>query len=405
MKKKILITINTMGRAGAERALISLLKSINHTDYEIDFLSLINRGELFAEIPEYVNILNETPQAKSVLNKEGKRFVIKTIIKGALNKGYFFAFMPYAFRNIYNQLKKRNLKLDKLFWKLIADNTPVIDKEYDVAIGYTEGASTYYVVDHVNAKKKVSFVHIDYSVAGYIKSLDERYYENLAQIFCVSDDVRENFLKVFPEHENKCRVFKNIIIPDDIINLSKTGAGFTDNFEGLRLLTVGRLHYQKGYDIAIPAFARLVKEGYDNVKWYILGEGSERKNLEKLIDEYNLKDKFILLGATPNPYPFFSECDIYVQPSRFEGWGIALAEALVLLKPAVVTNFAGAEDQIDNGKDGIIISLSEDNLTNALEQIIDDNALREKFKQNLTRKVNNYDRDIHYIYDLCDDNL
>lgn len=94
----------------------------------------------------------------------------------------------------------------------------------------------------------------------------------------------------------------------------------------LKILSIGRLDIDKGFDIGIKVINLLVKNGY-YIKWYIVGEGNQRGLLETIISNYNLRDKIVLLGEKTNPYPYLADCDIYFQPSRNEGYGIAVAEA------------------------------------------------------------------------------
>lgn len=369
-----------MGRAGAEKSLISLLRSFDYSKVSVSLLSIIGRGELFAEIPEEVTVLNKKFSADSVLGSGGAAYIAKTVLARMFYRGYIFKFIPYAVKNIFAQLKSGRLQLDKLLWLLLAETTKPPEEEYDLAIAYIEGASTYFVAEQVKARKKAAFVHVNFEKAGYIKSLDYKYYDKADCVFCVSDAVRGAFVEAYPEFEQKTKVFHNIVIPSDIYEASDLPGGFPDtcSFNGLRILTVARLHPQKGLDVAIPAFYALVKEGYANVKWYVLGDGSERKKLQALIEKYGLEDKFILLGQAANPYPYLKQCDIYVQPSRFEGWGIALQEALILHKPCITTNFDGIPNFLSNDENAVVIELSEENITCVLRRLIDDADFRKK---------------------------
>jgi len=388
--KSILIVINNLSRAGAERVLVSLLKLIDYTEYSIDLLSIIDLGELFDELPKEVNVLNPDPKNFSVLSRQGTRYIAKTVVKNMLSRGYGFYYIPYAVKNLFYQLKRKKFLFDKFFWKCLSDNQKTVKKEYDLAVGFTEGAATYYVSKRVKAKKKISYIHVDYEKAGYIKELDKKFYESIDSIFCVSNSVKDGFLKIYPEHNSKTVIFDNIVLPDEIRSNAKKGTGFTDSFDGVRLLTVARLHPQKAFEVAIPAFAKLVSMGYDNVKWYVMGEGEERKHLESLIEKHGLKDKFILCGMTDNPYPYIKQCDIYVHATHYEGWCIAIAEALILKKPVIASNVTGNRDQITNEENGLIIDLSVDNLAEAIKRLIDDKALRQRFIDKLSENDADY---------------
>ncbi len=400
MKKRVLFVINSMGRAGAEKVLTAFLQTLDTELLEIDFLSVINRGEMFAELPPQVNVLNQNPSAESLLIPSGKRFLIKTVLKSLFRRALFVRLLPYLVRNLFAQLKRGRVLPDKLLWRVLSDSLPAPQQEYDLAVGFTEGAATYYVADKVRARQKIAFVHVDYAQAGYLKSLDKRYYNKMDTIFSVSQSVLDNFTALYPELKDRTRVFQNILLPENIMKAAEEGDGFTDGFNGIRLLTVARLHPQKALDLAVSAFAKLVLMGYDRVRWYILGEGPERSLLEKLVAEHGLQDAFILAGAVSNPYPYIKQCDIYVQASHYEGWCIALAEALALGRPAIASDCTGNREQIIPEENGLLIQLSEENLTGALKRLIDDSALRERFSKTLAARRVDYAKDAKLIYEI-----
>ena len=374
--KKVLFIINTMGRAGAEKSHIALLKSIDYTRCSVSLLSVINRGELFADVPENVKILNKKPDLRPVHGIGGALYIALNALRQIFGRGYIFKFIAHI-------IKCRRLKInktDKMLWLPLAETTPAIGESYDMAIAFIEGAATYYLAEKVKAEKKIAFVHVHYEKAGYKKEFDESYYKKMDYICCISQSVSDVFRSIYPEHANIIRVFPNIIDVQEIYDASEKQNGFSDtgDFDGLRILTVGRLHYQKGYDIAIPAFAKLIEQGYENIRWYVLGNGTEKPKLEKLIRRHNLNGKFILLGSRKNPYPYIRQCDFYVQPSRFEGFPLTLQEALILGKPCVTANFAGVSDLLEDGKNAVVIELSEGNIYNAVKKMADNAEFRER---------------------------
>ena len=400
-KKKILFVTNTMGRAGAEKCLQALLELLDPEKYDLSVYSIINRGELYSDMPEYVRILNRNPCTKSVLDSKGLAAIARQILWSLLKRFSFITYIPYFFRVLFHQIKVRRIDFSKLFWMLLARNAKRFDEEYDLAVAFIEGAATYYVANYVNAKKKATYVHIDYLAAGYSPKLDKKYYDKFDRVFCVSDTVRKVFLTAYPEYDNKTFFFHNMVPRERIIRLSKEGEGFTDGFEGLRILTVGRLHYQKAYDLAIPALAELRRRGHD-VRWYVIGEGAEEDNLRALIRQNGVEDSFILLGTTPNPYPFIAGCDIYSQASRFEGWCIALAESLVLARPVLASRCAGNEEQVTDGETGVLIDLSIENIVEGMEKLITSPELREKFTQNLSGIALDFKKDLEMLYALTE---
>ncbi|MBQ1441009.1 MAG: glycosyltransferase [Clostridia bacterium] len=400
-KKKILFVTNTMGRAGAEKCLQALLELLDPEKYDMSVYSIINRGELYSDMPEYVHILNKNPCTKSVLDNAGLAAIGRQILWSLLKKFSFITYIPYFFRVLFHQIKSKHLDFSKLFWMLLARNAKRFNEEYDLAVAFIEGAATYYVADYVKAKKKATYVHIDYLAAGYSPKLDRKYYDKFDRVFCVSDTVRKVFLKAYPDYSQKTFFFHNMVPRERIIRLSKEGQGFTDGFDGLRILTVGRLHYQKAYDLAIPALAELRRRGH-NVRWYVIGEGAEEDNLRALIRQNGVEDSFILLGTTPNPYPYIANCDIYSQASRFEGWCIALAESLVLARPVLASRCAGNEEQVTDGETGVLIDLSTENIVEGMEKLITSPELRKKFTRNLSGVALDFKKDLEMLYALTE---
>ena len=400
-RKKILFVTNTMGRAGAEKCLQALLELLDPEVYDLSVYSIINRGELYDDMPDYVRILNRKPCTRSVLDSAGLRAIARQILWALLKWGRFITYLPYFCRVLAHQIKNRHLDFSKLFWRLLARDAKRFDEEYDLAVAFIEGAATYYVADFVKARRKATYVHIDYLAAGYSPRLDRKYYDKFDRVFCVSDTVRKVFLEAYPEYGDKTFFFHNMVPRERILRLAKEGEGFSDGFDGLRILTVGRLHYQKAYDLAIPALAELLRRGH-NVRWYVIGEGAEEDNLRALIKENGVEDSFILMGCFANPYPYIAGCDIYSQASRFEGWCIALAESLVLARPVLASRCAGNEEQVTDGQTGVLIDLSTENIVEGMEKLITSPELRAKLTENLSGVALDFKKDLEMLYALTE---
>jgi glycosyltransferase involved in cell wall biosynthesis len=278
---------------------------------------------------------------------------------------------------------------------------PPIQEEYDCAIAFflgMNGFMHYYVAEKVKAKVKVAWLRSQIS-----KTVDyfplRKCYQKYDHIFGVAQYCVDEFVELFPEFAQKASVFRNIISTDMIKARSLQGTGFPDCFGGLRILTVGRLNYQKGYDLAVPLLARLIKEGYI-IKWYAVGDGDQRCDIEKLIKQYGVEDKFILLGATSNPHVYMDQCDLYVQPSRFEGYCGATNEARILNKPVITTDVSGAREQFIDGETGIIVDFDEEQLYKAVKRLLDDKGLRDRLTDSLSKQKIDTTNEIQKLYDV-----
>ncbi|MDY5578122.1 MAG: glycosyltransferase [Lachnospiraceae bacterium] len=385
MKKKILFVINTLGGAGAEAALVALLHLLDPMKYDISVFVLTNQGELIHRLPDYVRVRNVFYDDSSVLTDEGKKRLKKHVLRIGLGHGSVFKNVPYLVKNFKCMLKKGKVQPDKLLWRVLSDGAERMDEKFDLAVAYLEGGSAYYVADHIKADKKAVFVHIDYNMAGYTRSLDKDCYLCYDKIFSVSEEVRQQFLKVYPECERKTAVFHNIIDQEELRRKAKLPGGFSDDFQGIRILTVGRLSTQKAYEVSIDAM-RLLKDKGENIRWYVLGEGSERKKLEEQIERLGLQEDFILMGAVENPYPYYDQTDLYVHASRFEGKSIAIQEAQTLGCPVLVSDCSGNREQVTEGVDGLMCDLTPESICGGILEYINDPEKRKLYGENAAKK-------------------
>jgi glycosyltransferase involved in cell wall biosynthesis len=369
--KKVLFLVNTMGQAGAETALIALFKKLlDRKEYDLSLYALIPRGEMFDKVPEQVHIVNRRYGNGSVLSAAGRFMIFCRMAKAFFYRMTGFRMLPSLIRNYRFQKSNGRVQYDKLLWRLLAEGTPALPDTYDLAVAYIEGASVYYLADRVKAKRKASFLHIDYTAAGYHPMMDQNCYDRIDRIFVVSSEAGRRFADVYPQHAGKISLFRNIVDRDAVLARAEAGEGPQDDFTGTRFVSVGRLAVQKGYDIAVQAMAKVIADGY-NARWYVIGEGPERKPLEQLIAQTGMQEHFLLLGAKDNPYPYILGADLYVQPSRFEGWGIAVEEALILKKPVLATNCTGIAEQIETGVNGILCPIGAEQLARQLEWLMD----------------------------------
>lgn len=400
---RILFVINTLGQAGAETALLSLLQTLarekGEARYEISLYVLTGQGEMVSRLPADVRLLNKKYREESVLTAKGRKYLKKTVLKAMFTRATVVKLFPYLVKNTCAMLGKKRILPDKLLWRVLSDGGMVLSEEYDLAVSYLEGGAAYFVADHVKAAKKAAFIHVDYEKAGYTRALDKDCYLAFDKIFTVSDEVREAFLKAYPELPDKTEVFHNILNKEEIVRRAEEGEGFTDGFTGMRLLSVGRLTAQKAFEVSVDAMKRL-KDAGKNVRWYVLGEGDQRKKLQEQIDALGLTEDFILYGAVNNPYPFMKQADIYVHASRFEGKSIAIQEAQILGKPMVVSDCSGNREQVCHGKDGLMCGLTPDSLAENIMLLLEDETLRGKLGAAAAKKNANAAEEIQKLLSM-----
>lgn len=378
-KNSILILMPYFECGGVESTLLSLLDELDREKYEITLALLEKKGRFLDRIPNDIRIEKiEIPE-----REWGIFFGKKKILMSFLKKGKFGKLPYFVKYNLKHTLTEDRTKNAQYFHE-ISKSIPKMNKEYDLAIDYFGYATftTFYLAEKVNAKRKITWLH------SILSRFNPRafgvWYQQMDQIFACSKMVKEDFEEMFPEIK-KVAVFYNIINPNEIKEKANLAGGFEDDFDGIRILTVGRICKEKGTDIAARVYNQL-RKNY-NIRWYIVGDGSEsdKELVRKEIDEDKTID-FVFLGIQENPYVYMKQCDIYVQPSRFEGYCTTTNEARIVGCPIVMTDVSGAREQLANGVNGYIVK-GEDDLINAIEQLIQYPDLRKELKNHI-KQVN-----------------
>ncbi|MGL5351796.1 MAG: glycosyltransferase, partial [Clostridium sp.] len=333
MKKTILFSIDSLECAGAEKSLTTLLKLIDYSKYDVDLMMFAHGGTLQDLVPKEVTIL------KPLKYSEFTELTLKRSLIYSMKKYHFKMITArIKFSLIIRKFNYSNVEKAREFWKCTSDVIESNPKEYDIGISYAQGIPTFYVAEKIKAKKKIAWVNTSYILSDEDKNFQRKYYDKYHNIIAVSHSAKNILIGTFPEYEEKIGVIYDINNPEFILEMAKVNKGYDDGFDGIRLLTIGRLAEGKDYFTAMEACKKLKEKGI-KFKWYALGEGSLKESLEIYIKENKITEDFVFLGLKTNPYPFIKNCDIYVQTSKFEGFGLAIAEARMLNKPVVTTNF------------------------------------------------------------------
>lgn len=395
MKKKILFMVSSMNIGGVEKSLISLLSVIPRDKYDITILTLEKKGKLLDYIPSYIKVKEATwfKDVKPIIMESPQNTVKRYLVNGNILKIPSF---------IYSYYKSKNTEDRYIYYRNILKSIPNNEEVYDAAIAYAGPTEIIdvYIGYKVNAKKKIGWIHFDISKHNVNEKLYKRLYEKFDKIFVVSKEANKKLNEIIPSTVGKSEVLLNIISKKLVCNMANKRIDFDNEFDGIKIITVGRLSKEKGQDLAINTLYKLKKNGY-KVRWYCVGEGNNRKEYEYLIKKKKLENDFILLGATINPYPYIKNSDIYVQTSRHEGYCLTLAEAKCLCKPIVSTNFIGAYEQIEDKVNGFIVEFNECELYEKIKYIIDNKLIYEslisKLKESNINTVDNVNKLLDYI--------
>lgn len=398
MKKNILFVLNSLNIGGAEKSLVTILNMFDYEKYDVDLFLFGVEGELLNQLPSNVNLL---PQ------DEDYNYFCKNKVKSILHFFKKFKFkkslysLMYLLGYVFYKIFKRNeIYIGWTFKKYIIGK---MEKKYDTTIGFLERSPLYYSVDNVDAKIKIGFVHNDYSKYKYNYNLDKKYFDKCSKIVTVSNHCKDVLCDIFPQYKEKFIVIKNIVDKNYIEEKAKEDADIKNKFiktekDCINIVTVARLVEQKGIDNAIKICYILNKKGI-NVRWYVVGGGQEESNLKKLIAKYQLEEKFILVGEQTNPYIWMKNCDIYVQPSRFEGYGITIAEAKCLNKLIIATKIPEFEEQIEDGVTGILVK-NNNEFANKIIEITKDDIYKNNILKNLKDLADKGQNELNKIYDI-----
>ncbi|WP_026672552.1 glycosyltransferase [Alkalihalobacterium bogoriense] len=372
MRKKVLFVIDSLGSGGAEKSLISLLSSFDYSKFDVELLMFVPKGLYLPLLPKEVKVL-----ARPRFMEKFTVPIKKLFFERKMKLGILRLLAAIFYRNPFVELHK-----SQITWKWFSSEVDNHKNQYDIAIAYSQGMPTYYVAQKVTATKKIAWVNTNYKVANYNKRFDVDFYKHFYNIVAVSELCKEVFVQELPCQKSKVRVIYDIISPSLILEMTNQDKGFSDKTDCIKILTIGRLVHQKGYDMAIKACHLLKENGYQ-VKWYAIGEGALREKLSKKVKDYKLEESFIFLGTTKNPYSYLKQCDLYVQPSRNEGYGLAIAEARILQKPIVATNFSVVKNQIKNRANGLIVDMDFESLYKGIKELIDNKELCSNIIENL----------------------
>lgn len=366
-----------MNVGGTEKALLSMLEEIPLDQYEVTLLMLEKYGEFLNNIPKKVTVkyLEGYDKLKSLISDPPFKVIKNSFKQGRWRTGLWLL-------AIYIWCKCTGERT--AFYYYLLKNNRGLQEQYDLAIAYAGPMEfiSYLVLHKINAKKKVQWIHFDITKIGFNIRFARKVYKKFDKIFVISNEGKNKLIQALPELKDKVEVFFNIIRPELIRAQGDKEKGFQDSYTGIRLLTVGRLSQEKGQDQCIEAVARLHKDGY-KIRWYAVGEGKWRAHCEQLAKSLGIEKECIFLGSKLNPYPYMKECDIYIQPSRHEGYCITLAEAKCFGSPIVTTDFTGAREQIEPYETGIIVEEGCEGIYKGIKELLDNRILYEQIRNNL----------------------
>lgn len=352
---KILFLIHDLGQGGAEKVLVNLVNNMDTSKFDITVMAMFGGG------------VNEQ------FLKEHIRYKV---------------IFPHSFRG--------NIHIMKLFTPQMLHRW-FIKEPYDIEVSYLEGPSARVISGCVNSNTKlVSWIHSKQypskTAAISFRSVKEAAscYNRFHKVVCVSKDVKDLFLSALPIHTSVC-VCYNTNESQKILEKSKyTPSADLVSDQCIKLIGVGKLEDNKGFDRLIRITARLRQEGYP-ITSYILGTGSQEETLRKLILECDAESCVNLLGYQANPYQYVSRCDLFVCSSHSEGFSTAATEALIVGTPVCTVEVSGMKEMLgEHNEYGIVTENSEEALYESIKQLLDDPELLAYYKKQAVLRGKNF---------------
>lgn len=395
--KSILIVSHALEIGGAERALLAMLESFDYSQYSVELFLMRHSGDLLKLIPPQVKLLPEKKPYTalgvplvSILKKGMLRVAVGRVVAKLRAKYYCKR----------HHIQGENAVELEYSHKYTVKGMPVIsDKKYDLVISFL--TPHYFAAEKTHAKTKIAWIHTDYSLINVDVESEHTMWEQYDHIVSISNDCTKGFVSKFPELASKILLMENIIVP---VFLQKQAALMDvkqemPSFEGLNLLSVGRFSHAKNFDNVPDLCRRILAQGIQ-IRWYLIGYGSDEALIRQKIRETGMENHVIVLGKKSNPYPYMAACDVYVQPSRYEGRCVAVQEAQALGKPVIITAYPTSASQLQDGVDGVIVPQDNEACAVGIATLLKNPQMLEKLVHNCAEHEYSNAQSMEPIYSI-----
>ena len=397
MKHTVLIFSQAMELGGVERSLLGLLDSVDYDRYDVDLFLMRHSGELMPYLNPKAKLLPEIPQYASLavpmasLIKSGQFGVLCGRLQGKL-----------AARRFDKQHPDEKPSVAALTYshKYTLRSMPQIsDKTYDLAISFL--TPHYFARERARAKKYAAWIHTDYAALSFDRATELAIWSKYDAICGVSEQASKSFQTAFPELARKVQTIENILPKELICKQTEEPQTDMSSDESVLILSVGRFCDAKNFDNVPDICRRLVADGLD-VTWYLIGYGGDEPLIRQKIDEAGMQARVIILGKKDNPYPYMRACDLYVQPSRYEGKAVTVREAQLLGKPVVITGYATSGSQLEDGVDGLIVPVDNAGCAAGIAALLRDPARMQRLSENCAKRDYTNSAEVEKIYALME---
>ena len=395
-KPRIFINMHYLEIGGAERALIGLLCALDSDRVDVDLFLNQHTGEFMRYVPKGVHLLPEI----------GAYSAIERPIRQILREGHFAiaaARMAAKVRNAWHRLRHRSELPDASIFQHVAQCvSPWLPSlkhlgHYNLAISFLTPHNI--VAEKVDAARRIAWIHTDYTRIGIDVAAELPVWSQFDYIASISPDCTKAFLQLFPSLESRIIEIHNILSPALVRHQAREfePAEYV-GVEGTIICSVGRICEAKNYD-NVPRVAQMLKARGMKFHWFIIGPGSQDE-VRRIMSETGTDDVISLLGTRANPYPYIAGCDLYLQPSRYEGNSVTVREAQILCRPVIITRYGTSADQVKDGIDGVICEMDNHSIAEAIYRVANDDALRKRITAHLAQADFGNESEVQKIYHL-----
>lgn len=397
-RKKILIVSHALELGGAERSLIGLLDVIDKEKYQVDLFLMRHEGELLGMIPDKITLLPEisayTVLARPMVEVLKERHLL-------LCAARMFGKVKASLYDKRHHYEDSGVALEYSH-KYTCPFMPKIQpqKEYDVAISFL--TPHYFVTKKVHARKKIAWIHTDYTNVQVNKKSESAMWGAYGTIVAISKAAATAFKKTFTNVKSDIIIMENIL-PQRLIEWQAKEKCELDS-SCFKILSIGRFCTAKNFDNVPDICRRLTEMMEINIKWFLIGFGSDEQLIRQKIKENRMEDRVIILGKKSNPYPYIKACDLYVQPSRYEGKCVSVKEAQMLGKPVVITAYSTSSSQLENGVDGIIVPMDNEKCAMGIAELIKNRDKMQALSNNCRERDYSNQSEVKKIYAVFERN-
>ncbi len=378
-KQKLLIAVHQMNMGGVQKSLLCALRALEYDRYDVTLYVRKNRCDLLKQADPRVNriIVNDDKTRYYRKPRAVLLFLIYRIAE-LLHLDY----LPFK-RKLETYVADRQMQYEKEHW--FSDGTT-----YDVAVSYIQGPTAQFVEKYVPAKRKIVFFH---GSTDENHALHEAIFPRFNRIVAVNSGCMDVLKNLYPTVKDKTSYIENYVDAAAVREAAKAYE-IERKEKPIEICTCGRFTPVKGFDLAVKAAKLLKEQGFDFI-WYFVGDGEQRAAIETQINSSGLTDVIHITGILENPYPYYAGCDIYVQPSREESYGLSIKEAQILCRPVVTTETVGGKSLVEDGETGLVAPITAEGIAEKIAVLINDEPLRVHITHILEQKDDTAEADAY----------